>query len=158
MRMWRLKIGERGSDPYIFSTNNFVGRHTWVFDGEDNGNQEERDEVEVARRNFTSNRSRFRTCGDFIWRIQVSFFFIIYTCTLCVFVLVPLICFGHIFVDRNRSKFIFCKLLRTSHDLHSICCCSLNKSSMEDVLSLFKYKLVVYKCMLGLYFFHLNLN
>ncbi|GLT54381.1 hypothetical protein SLA2020_275840 [Shorea laevis] len=27
--MWRLKIAEGGKDPYIFSTNNFVGRQIW---------------------------------------------------------------------------------------------------------------------------------
>ncbi|XP_054790483.1 beta-amyrin synthase-like isoform X2 [Prosopis cineraria] len=67
--MWRLKIGERGNDPYIFSTNNFVGRQTWEFHAED-GSQEERDEVEAARQHFSSNRSRFRACGDRLWRFQ----------------------------------------------------------------------------------------
>ena len=68
--MWRLKIGEAGKDPYIFSTNNFVGRQTWEFHGEE-GTQEERDEVEAARHNFTSNRAHFRACGDVLWRFQV---------------------------------------------------------------------------------------
>ncbi|XP_054794598.1 beta-amyrin synthase-like isoform X1 [Prosopis cineraria] len=67
--MWRLKIGERGNNPYIFSTNNFVGRQTWEFHAED-GSQEERDEVEAARQHFSSNRSRFRACGDRLWRFQ----------------------------------------------------------------------------------------
>ncbi|KAI9115817.1 hypothetical protein K1719_013486 [Acacia pycnantha] len=67
--MWKLKIGERGKDPYIFSTNNFVGRQTWEFHGE-YGSQQERDEVEAARRNFSSNRSCYRACGDRLWRFQ----------------------------------------------------------------------------------------
>ncbi|KAI9115657.1 hypothetical protein K1719_013326 [Acacia pycnantha] len=66
--MWRLKVGEGGKDPYIFSTNNFVGRQTWEFHAEE-GTQEERDEVEAARRNF-SNRSCYRACGDRLWRFQ----------------------------------------------------------------------------------------
>ncbi|KAI9115663.1 hypothetical protein K1719_013332 [Acacia pycnantha] len=67
--MWRLKIGEGRKDPYIFSTNNFVGRQTWEFHGEE-GTQEERDEVEAARHNFSFNRSRFKACGDLLWRFQ----------------------------------------------------------------------------------------
>jgi hypothetical protein len=30
--MWMLKIAEGGKYPYIFSTNNFVGRQIWEFD------------------------------------------------------------------------------------------------------------------------------
>ncbi|KAI9115662.1 hypothetical protein K1719_013331 [Acacia pycnantha] len=67
--MWKLKIAEGGKNPYIFSTNNFVGRQTWEFHGEE-GTQEERDEVKAARHNFTSNRSHFRACGDVLWRFQ----------------------------------------------------------------------------------------
>ncbi|XP_054818641.1 beta-amyrin synthase-like isoform X2 [Prosopis cineraria] len=67
--MWRLKIAEGGTDPYIFSTNNFVGRQTWEFHAED-GTKEERDEVEAARQHFSSNRFRFRACGDRLWRFQ----------------------------------------------------------------------------------------
>ncbi|XP_028768530.1 beta-amyrin synthase-like [Neltuma alba] len=67
--MWRLKVAEGGKDPYIFSTNNFVGRQTWEFHSEDES-QEERDEVEAARRNFFSNRFRLRACADLLWRFQ----------------------------------------------------------------------------------------
>ena len=72
--MWRLKIAEGGSDPYILSTNNFVGRQAWEFHAED-GTQEERDEVETARRNFFSNRLRFKACSDLFWRFQVLFLY-----------------------------------------------------------------------------------
>ncbi|XP_062155186.1 beta-amyrin synthase-like [Alnus glutinosa] len=30
--MWRVKIGEGANNPYLFSTNNFVGRQIWEFD------------------------------------------------------------------------------------------------------------------------------
>ena len=70
--MWRLKIGEGSNDPYLFSTNNFAGRQTWVFDPEA-GTPEERAEVEEARQNFYKNRRQVRASSDLIWRMQVPF-------------------------------------------------------------------------------------
>ncbi|KAK4588771.1 hypothetical protein RGQ29_019684 [Quercus rubra] len=67
--MWRLKIGEGSNDPYLFSTNNFAGRQTWVFDPEA-GTPEERAEVEEARQNFYKNRRHVRASSDLIWRMQ----------------------------------------------------------------------------------------
>lgn len=70
--MWRLRIGAAASDePYLFSTNNYVGRQLWEFDSEV-GSPEELAEVEQARRDFSLNRSRFKTSGDLLWRMQVS--------------------------------------------------------------------------------------
>ncbi|MED6222274.1 hypothetical protein PIB30_062814 [Stylosanthes scabra] len=68
--MWRLKIGEGGNNPYLFSTNNFVGRQTWEYDPEA-GTPEEREEVEAARRHFYENRFKVKPCGDLLWRFQV---------------------------------------------------------------------------------------
>ncbi|PNX86169.1 beta-amyrin synthase [Trifolium pratense] len=68
--MWRLKIADGGNDPYIFSTNNFVGRQTWEYDPHA-GTQEERAQVEEARRNFYDNRFKVKPCGDLLWRFQV---------------------------------------------------------------------------------------
>ncbi|MED6110490.1 Beta-amyrin synthase [Stylosanthes scabra] len=68
--MWRLKIGEGGNNPYLFSTNNFVGRQTWEYDP-DAGTPEEREEVEVARRHFYENRFKVKPCGDLLWRFQI---------------------------------------------------------------------------------------
>ncbi|KAG2725901.1 hypothetical protein I3760_01G087700 [Carya illinoinensis] len=70
--MWRLKIAEGGNDPYIYSTNNFVGRQIWEFDPEA-GTQEERDEVEKARQNFYKNRYQVKPSGDLLWRIEKNF-------------------------------------------------------------------------------------
>jgi hypothetical protein len=42
--MWMLKMAEGGKYPYIFSTNNFVGRQIWEFD------------PQVAPHNFYKNR------------------------------------------------------------------------------------------------------
>nr|POF00245.1 beta-amyrin synthase 1 [Quercus suber] len=67
--MWRLKIGEGSNEPYLFSTNNFAGRQTWVFDPEA-GTPEERAEVEEARQNFYKNRRQVRASGDLLWRMQ----------------------------------------------------------------------------------------
>ena len=68
--MWRLKIADGGNDPYIFSTNNFVGRQIWEFDP-DYGTPEQRAEVEAARENFLKNRYQVKASSDLIWRMQV---------------------------------------------------------------------------------------
>ncbi|CAN8271192.1 unnamed protein product [Cochlearia groenlandica] len=68
--MWKLKIGEGDrEDPYLCSSNNFVGRQTWEFDREA-GTPEERAAVEEARRSFVDNRSRVKACSDLLWRMQ----------------------------------------------------------------------------------------
>lgn len=70
--MWRLRIGAAARDEHhLFSTNNYVGRQTWEFDAEA-GSPEELAGMEQARRNFSLNRSRFKTSGDLLWRMQVS--------------------------------------------------------------------------------------
>jgi hypothetical protein len=68
--MWRLKIAESGKDPYIFSTNNFVGRQIWEFDPRA-GTPEERAEVEEARQHFYNNRFHVKPSSDLLWRMQV---------------------------------------------------------------------------------------
>nr|B9X0J1.1 RecName: Full=Baccharis oxide synthase; Short=StrBOS [Stevia rebaudiana]BAH23676.1 baccharis oxide synthase [Stevia rebaudiana] len=67
--MWRLKIADGNNNPYLYSTNNFVGRQTWEFDP-NYGTQEERDEVEQARQHFWNNRHQFKATGDVLWRMQ----------------------------------------------------------------------------------------
>ncbi|KAM1430091.1 hypothetical protein ACFX2I_046204 [Malus domestica] len=67
--MWKLKIADGGNDPYIYSTNNFVGRQIFEFDPEA-GTTEERAEVEEARLHFYNNRYQVKPSGDFLWRMQ----------------------------------------------------------------------------------------
>ncbi|KAK6263743.1 hypothetical protein SCA6_019177 [Theobroma cacao] len=67
--MWRLKIGEGGNDPYLYSTNNYLGRQTWEFDP-NAGTPEERAEVEEVRQNYYNNRKHVRPSSDLLWQIQ----------------------------------------------------------------------------------------
>ncbi|CAL5350367.1 unnamed protein product [Camellia sinensis] len=69
--MWRLKVAEEGGpyEPYLYSTNNFVGRQIWEFDP-NYSTPEERAEVEKARESFTLNRSRVKPSGDVLLCLQ----------------------------------------------------------------------------------------
>ncbi|KAJ9175149.1 hypothetical protein P3X46_013730 [Hevea brasiliensis] len=67
--MWRLKIAEGGNDPYLYSTNNYVGRQIWEFDP-DAGTPEERAQVEELHQNFYKNRYQVKPSGDLLWRMQ----------------------------------------------------------------------------------------
>ena len=73
--MWRLRIADGGKNPYLYSTNNFVGRQTWEFDPE-YGTPEERDEVEKARLHFWNHRHQVKASSDVLWRMQVSSSFV----------------------------------------------------------------------------------
>ncbi|KAL4309388.1 hypothetical protein GQ457_01G047890 [Hibiscus cannabinus] len=67
--MWRLKIGEGGNSPYIYTTNNYLGRQTWEFDP-NAGTPEERAEVEEARLNYYNNRHNVHPSSDLLWQMQ----------------------------------------------------------------------------------------
>ncbi|OMO66639.1 Terpenoid cyclases/protein prenyltransferase alpha-alpha toroid [Corchorus capsularis] len=71
--MWKLKIAEGVDGPYLYSTNNYVGRQTWEFDP-DAGSPEERAEVEEARHNFYKNRFQVKPSGDLLWRMQNRYY------------------------------------------------------------------------------------
>ncbi|KAH9667973.1 Amyrin synthase LUP2 [Citrus sinensis] len=75
--MWRLKIGDHRTknDPYIFSTNNHVGRQIWEFDP-DADSPEELAEVEGARLNYFNNRFNVKNSSNLIWQIQVIYLYI----------------------------------------------------------------------------------
>nr|ADK12003.1 beta-amyrin synthase [Aralia elata] len=69
--MWKLKIAEGNkNDPYLYSTNNFVGRQTWEFDPDYVASPGELEEVEQARRQFWENRYQVKPSGDLLWRMQ----------------------------------------------------------------------------------------
>lgn len=70
--MWRLKVAKGGGpyEPYLYSTNDFVGRQTWEFDP-DYGTADERAEVEKARELFTLNRATVKPSGDVLLRLQM---------------------------------------------------------------------------------------
>ncbi|XP_058208022.1 dammarenediol II synthase-like [Rhododendron vialii] len=72
--MWKLKIAE-GKGPYLFSTNNYVGRQIWEFEP-DAGTPEEREAVEQARQeykdNFKKDRTRAPPCADLLMRMQLK--------------------------------------------------------------------------------------
>nr|WQY91012.1 OSC3 [Euphorbia humifusa] len=67
--MWRLKIAEKGNNPNIFSTNNFLGRQIWEFDA-NAGTPEEIAEVEQARLDFWNNRFNVKPSSDRLWQFQ----------------------------------------------------------------------------------------
>nr|UTU07506.1 oxidosqualene cyclase 2 [Ailanthus altissimus] len=69
--MWRLKIAEGDKNsPYIFTTNNFVGRQIWEFDPNYAASPEELAEVEEARQKFHKNRHKVKPASDLMWRLQ----------------------------------------------------------------------------------------
>lgn len=70
--MWKLKVAE-GHGPWLFSTNNFLGRQIWEFDP-DIGTPEERAEVEKARVNYHLNRFQTKPCNDILKDMQVRIY------------------------------------------------------------------------------------
>ncbi|KAK6150030.1 hypothetical protein DH2020_017555 [Rehmannia glutinosa] len=69
--MWKLKIAE-GHGPYLYSTNNFVGRQIWEYDP-NAGTPEEREEFQKAREEFNENRKKgFHPCGDLFMKLQLK--------------------------------------------------------------------------------------
>jgi len=70
--MWRLKVAEGGGpyEPYLYSTNNFVGRQIWEFDP-NYGTPAEHAQVESARQLFTLNRARIKPSADLLLHFQL---------------------------------------------------------------------------------------
>ncbi|XP_022140417.1 germanicol synthase-like, partial [Momordica charantia] len=67
--MWRLKLGEGANNPYLWSSNNFVGRQTWDFEA-DEGTPEERAQIEAARKTYFQNRFKVQCSNDLFWKFQ----------------------------------------------------------------------------------------
>ncbi|XP_054817726.1 beta-amyrin synthase-like [Prosopis cineraria] len=95
--MWRLKLGEGGKDPYLFSTNNFVGRQTWEFDAED-GTEEETAQVEAARHSFLSMQSFGSQTWDASFAIQALL------ATNLIEQAAPTLARGHYFIKESQVK------------------------------------------------------
>ena len=70
--MWKLKVAE-GHGPWLFSTNNFLGRQIWEFDP-DLGTPEERAQVEKARTDYQKNRFQAKPSGDILKQMQVKIY------------------------------------------------------------------------------------
>ncbi|WMV59875.1 hypothetical protein MTR67_053260 [Solanum verrucosum] len=67
--MWKLKIAKGQDGPYLYSTNNYVGRQIWQFDP-NAGTIEEHAEIEEARQHFWNNRYKVKPNSDLLWRMQ----------------------------------------------------------------------------------------
>ncbi|KAK9086019.1 hypothetical protein Sjap_026430 [Stephania japonica] len=68
--MWKLKIGE-SNDPWLFSTNNYVGRQIWEFDP-NFGTPEEREKVERVREEYRNNRFKYKASNDLLLQLQLT--------------------------------------------------------------------------------------
>ncbi|WCJ39169.1 Lupeol synthase [Euphorbia peplus] len=69
--MWKLEFGTNGDEnPYLFSTNNFVGRRFWRF-YEDLGTPDELEQVRTLRENFTRNRFQVKASSDHLKNLQL---------------------------------------------------------------------------------------
>jgi cycloartenol synthase len=79
--MWKLKIGAEtvrgdgggggGSERWLRSLNNHMGRQVWEFHPE-LGTQEELQQIDNARRGFWERRFEKRHSSDLLMRIQVA--------------------------------------------------------------------------------------
>jgi hypothetical protein len=67
--MWKLEVAE-GHDPWLLSTNDFVGRQVWEFDP-DLGIPEEHAEAEKAREKFSQNQFQVKASSDVLKNLQV---------------------------------------------------------------------------------------
>ncbi|GAB4850351.1 hypothetical protein Ancab_029653 [Ancistrocladus abbreviatus] len=68
--MWRLRVAESGNNPYINSTNNYLGRQIWEFDP-NYGTLEELAQVEEARKKFRDNRDHVKCSSDALLHLQL---------------------------------------------------------------------------------------
>ncbi|KAL5542923.1 hypothetical protein UlMin_010633 [Ulmus minor] len=69
--MWRLKVSEGSSDPWVKSVNNHIGRQYWEFDP-NHGTPQERAQVEKLRQHFQTNRFRAKHSSDLLMRLEIA--------------------------------------------------------------------------------------
>ncbi|KAL6335603.1 hypothetical protein AAG906_030737 [Vitis piasezkii] len=68
--MWKLKVAG-GDDPWLRTLNGHVGRQVWEFDPH-LGTQEERNQVDEARRSFADLRFEKKHSSDLLMRMQFA--------------------------------------------------------------------------------------
>ncbi|XP_065879219.1 beta-amyrin synthase 1-like [Euphorbia lathyris] len=68
--MWKLEIGKGDDSPFLFSTNNFVGRQVWKFH-ENVGTPDELQLIQTARDHFTRNRFQVKASSDLFKNLQL---------------------------------------------------------------------------------------
>ncbi|KAJ9693206.1 hypothetical protein PVL29_012093 [Vitis rotundifolia] len=68
--MWKLKVAG-GDDPWLRTLNGHVGRQVWEFDPH-LGTQEERSQVDEARRSFADHRFEKKLSSDLLMRMQFA--------------------------------------------------------------------------------------
>ncbi|KAL4388780.1 hypothetical protein GQ457_09G003800 [Hibiscus cannabinus] len=69
--MWKLEIAE-GHGPWLFSTNNFIGRQIWRFHNEASPTSDEKQAgIEAFRRDFSLNRHRVKPSSDTLKNFQL---------------------------------------------------------------------------------------
>ncbi|WCJ39157.1 Lupeol synthase [Euphorbia peplus] len=69
--MWKLEIGnDKDENPFLFSTNNFMGRHVWRFH-KDLGTPQELQQIQTAQQNFTANRFEVKASSDVFKNLQL---------------------------------------------------------------------------------------
>ncbi|XP_039684171.1 cycloartenol synthase isoform X2 [Medicago truncatula] len=68
--MWKLKFSSKGEDELIRSVNKHIGRQFWEFDPH-LGTEQERAQVEQARKQFNQNRFNNKNSSDLLMRLQL---------------------------------------------------------------------------------------
>jgi hypothetical protein len=68
--MWKLKFSSEGEDELARSVNKHIGRQFWEFDSH-LGTEQERAQVEQARKQFNQNRFNNKNSSDLLMRLQV---------------------------------------------------------------------------------------
>lgn len=68
--MWKLNFSSEGEDELVRTVNKHVGRQFWEFDPH-LGSEQERAQVEQARKQFNQNRFNNKNSSDLLMRLQV---------------------------------------------------------------------------------------
>jgi len=71
--MWKLKFSENkdGNQELVRSVNKNIGRQFWEYDPH-LGTEQERAQVEQARKQFHDNRFKTKNSSDLLMRLQVN--------------------------------------------------------------------------------------